>query len=101
LSWYPFHSIVLFQAATPIETKQRLDKKTENQYKEKGYSSIENTRTHSKTIKTKYIHIYTTRSDFTKALLLALQRAASDFLALIIGASKLYPPPSPRNGQTD
>jgi len=31
-----------------------------------------------------YIHIYTTRSDFTKTLLLALQRAASDFLALII-----------------
>ena len=32
------------------------------------------------------MHIYTTRSDFTKtkALLLALQRAASDFLALFI-----------------
>ena len=39
-----------------------------------------------------YIHIYTTRSDFTKALLLALQRAASDFLALIIKVSKLGKP---------
>jgi len=34
-------------------------------------------------------HIYTTRSDFTRALLLALQRAASDFLELIIRVSKL------------
>ena len=34
------------------------------------------------------MHIYTTRSDFTKALLLALQRAASDFLALFIRVSK-------------
>ena len=30
----PFHSIVLFQATRPIQTKQRLHKKTENQYKE-------------------------------------------------------------------
>ena len=30
-----FHTIVLFQATRFIQTKQRLDKKTENQYKEK------------------------------------------------------------------
>ena len=35
------------------------------------------------------MHIYTTWSDFTKALLLALQRAASDFLALFIRVSKI------------
>jgi len=52
----PFHFIVLFQATRPIQTKHRLYKKTENQYKAQ---------------KT-YKHIYTTRSNFTKALLLAL-----------------------------
>ena len=59
--------------------KRRLDKKTENQYKEKRQKHRKH-KTHSKTIKTQrtYICIYTTRSDFTKALLLALQRAASD-----------------------
>jgi len=73
-----FHSIVLFQTTRP----KKKDRSTEN------------TKTHSKTIKTQktYIHIYTTRSDFTKALLLALQRAASDFLALIIKVSKLGKP---------
>ena len=78
----PFHSIVLFQATSSIQTKQRLDKKTENQYREKGQKHRKH-KTHSKTINTlkTYIHIYTTRSDFTKALLLALQRVASDFLA--------------------
>jgi len=34
-------------------------------------------------------HIYATRSNFTRALLLALQLATSDFLALIIRVSKL------------
>ena len=38
------------------------------------------------------MHIYTTRSDFTRALLLALQRAASDFLALFVRVSKLGKP---------
>ena len=40
------------------------------------------------------MHIYTTWSDFTKALLglLELQRAASDFLALFIGVSNLAKP---------
>ena len=31
----PCHSIVLFQATTPIETIQTLNKKTENQYRKK------------------------------------------------------------------
>jgi len=85
-----FHSIVLFQATKPIQTKQRLDKKTENQYKEKGqkHRKHKNTQYNNQNTKT-CIHNYTTRSDFTKALLLALQRAASDFLALIIRVSKL------------
>jgi len=39
-----FHSIVLFQATRPVQTKQRLDKKTENQYKEKD-TSTEDTKT--------------------------------------------------------
>jgi len=52
-----FHSIVLFQAKRPIQTKQTLYKKTENLYKAQ--------KTHK--------HIYTTRSDFTTALLLALR----------------------------
>jgi len=75
-SLFPFHFIVLFQATRPIQTRQRLYNKTENQYKAQ--------KTHK--------HIYTTRSDFTNALLLALQRATSDFLALIIKVSKLGKP---------
>ena len=73
-----FHSIVLFQATSSIQTKQRLDNKTENRYKVKGQKHRKHKNTRSKTIKTQktYIHIYTTRSDFTKAL----QLAASDFL---------------------
>jgi len=61
-----FHSIVLFQATKPIQTKQRLDKKTENQYKEKGQKHRKTT-TRSKTIKTQrtYIHIYATNLEAT------------------------------------
>jgi len=45
----PFHSIVLFQATRPIEMKQTLYKKTENQYKAQK----------------KQKHIYTTKSALT------------------------------------
>jgi len=38
------------------------------------------------------MHIYTTTSDYVEALLYALQRAASDFLALFIIVSKLAKP---------
>jgi len=57
----PFHHLI-------SGNEQTQHKKTENQYKAQ--------KTHK--------HIYTTRSNFNQALLLALQRAASDFLALSI-----------------
>jgi len=60
----PFHSIVLFHATRPIQTKQRLGKNTE---------SVQRKRIEAQKTKHKK-HAYTTRSDFTKALLLALQR---------------------------
>jgi len=61
---FPFHSIVLFQATRPIQTKRRLGKNTE---------SVQRKRIEAQKTKHKK-HAYTTRSDFTKALLLALQR---------------------------
>jgi len=66
----PFHSIVLFQATRPIQTKQRLGKNTE---------SVQRKRIEAQKTKHKK-HAYTTRSDFTKALLLALQRQMLIFL---------------------
>jgi len=68
----PFHSIILFQATRPIQTNKHNTTRQINSKAQK-----------------KHKHIYTTKSVFTRALLLELQRAALDFLALIIRVSKL------------
>jgi len=71
----PFH--------TEETTTENKDRKTVEKYARKH-------KTHRKSNQDKkraYMHIYTTTSDFTKASLHALQRAASDFLALFIRVS--------------
>jgi len=86
----PFQRFISCNEAHTDETKIR--QKDRESVQRKRIKAQKNTKTHSKTRQKTYIHIYTTRSDFTKALLLALQRAASDFLALIMRVSKLGKP---------
>jgi len=88
----PFYSIVLLQATRPIQEKKQIEQVDRKNSKEKCDKKHRQHKTHSKSNLVKkraYMHIYTTRSDFAKAL---LQHAMSDFLALIIRVSKLSKP---------
>ena len=97
---YSFHSIILFQATRPIQTIQTLDKldnKTENQYREND-KNTENIKHTVKQPRQKmnvglHAHLHNLKRLYQyKALLLALQRATSDFSALFIRVSKLSKP---------
>ena len=90
----PYHAIVLFQATRSIPTIQNKTRRQEiTRPTEKNIKTQKTKHTVKQSDrKWTYVHIYTIRSDFTKALLHTLQRATSVILALFIRVSKLGRP---------
>ena len=88
-----FHSILsfYFRQRSQYRRNNKLNTKTGKTVEK--YTKTHKTHTKSNQDKKRaYMHIYTTTSDFTKAILHAFQHAASDFLALFIKVSKLGKP---------
>ena len=80
----PFHRFISGNKAHTDETKIRPEDRESVQRKRIEAQKTQKHAVKQSRHKKTYVDIYATRSDFTKALLLALQRAASNFLVALI-----------------